>query len=79
MSNHIRIEEAPSLATSDAVRVTPRRRIAAGALSVAVAIAGVCAFATTTHAATTSFPLTFVKASNGLPIVMPICCQGRTR
>ncbi|MDN7526363.1 hypothetical protein [Burkholderia orbicola] len=79
MSNHVQNEEVVDLAPSAAVRVTPRHRIAAGALSIAVAVVGVCAFAATAHAANTPFSLTFVKASNDLPIVMPICCQSRTR
>ncbi len=76
MSIQIQINEAQNSVSSGAGF---RRRIAASALSAAVVVAGMCAFAVTAHAANAPFSLAFAKASNDLPIIMPICCQRRAR
>ncbi len=73
MSNQIQVNEAMNRTLT---RDGFRRRIVAGALSATVAVT--CALAANAHAANAPFFLTFGKASNDLPIVMPICCQGRT-
>ncbi|MBN3794112.1 hypothetical protein [Burkholderia sp. Ac-20392] len=71
MSNQILVEQATNVSP---MRAGIRGWIAVGALSMAVCV---CAFATNAHATVVPSLLTFSKASNDLPIVMPICCQRR--
>lgn len=72
MSNQIQVNEAMNRTLA---RDGFRRRIVAGALSATVAVT--CALAANAHAANAPFFLTFGKAPSDLPIVMPVCCQGR--
>ncbi|WP_152604000.1 hypothetical protein [Burkholderia pyrrocinia] len=77
MLNQIQIDKAAINEPAAFARAILRRRFTAGVLSVAMAAA--CAFTMTAHATTAPCSLSFAKASNDLPIVMPICCQSRTR